>query len=242
MNYIIDTGIKAGQYQLITKAAREVWKNFGNDKSSIEILFSQMRKYKLKLPPYDMEYIPENDTPKIWWLAIDDTNKSLQNLALIMINITPHSTSCERIFSTLGWIYGKKRLRLSVKKLEGMAKVRSYYMSALTDELKHIGKNVEPEELKSMVEEALEDGDEDSNEDDNEEDEEEDDGMDLPLENEERLEIPNHDVFVVVENIFDLERIPYILDSNDIEDDESSSSDNDLHIDYNELDNENYLE
>lgn len=167
---------------------------------------------------------------KIWWLSIDDTNKNLQNLALIMINIIPHSASCERIFSTLGWIYGKKRLRLSVQKVEGMAKVRSYYMSTITDELKYTGKNFNSEELKSMVEEALDDED---GEDDYNDDNGNDNDNDVSLENEERLEIPDHGVFVVIENIFYLEKVPYILDSNDIDDESSSSDNDDSYVNYN---------
>lgn len=54
-------------------------------------------------------YSLSNDTPKLWWLAIDDTkNNPLQQLALLIFDITPHSASCECNFSALGWIYGKE--------------------------------------------------------------------------------------------------------------------------------------
>ncbi|CAJ0835971.1 6727_t:CDS:2, partial [Entrophospora sp. SA101] len=48
----------------------------------------------------------------------DDPHKNLQKLALLMYDITPHSAACERVFSTLGWIYNKNRLRLAVSKVE----------------------------------------------------------------------------------------------------------------------------
>ena len=83
----------------------------GNDAESCEILFAQMRKYKLKSVPYQEEFV-EDETPKLWWLATDDTKPYLQQLALYILSATPHSANCERVFSTLGWIYGKRRLRL----------------------------------------------------------------------------------------------------------------------------------
>lgn len=175
-----------------------------------------MRLYKLNESPYDMSYIVSRDTPKIWWLSVDDIDDSLQQLALLIHNITPHSAACERIFSTLGWIYGKRRLRLSVSKIEGMAKIRSYYISMINKELKYINnQDYDINELKIMVQEVLENEDEDDNEDNNNNSDENE------IINEE-LEIPNHDVFVIIENIFNLEEIPFILDSNDINDDMES--------------------
>ena len=70
----------------------------------------------------------------------------------------------------------------------------------------------------------------------------------MSLENEERLEIPDHGVFVVIENIFDLEKVPYILDSNDIDNESSSSDNDDSYVNYNydqancENNTENYLD
>ncbi|CAJ0633489.1 273_t:CDS:2 [Entrophospora sp. SA101] len=113
-----DIGIKTGQYKLIVEAAREIWKSIDSSLKSEEILLSQMRKYKLKISPYDNDYVFLNETPKIWWLSVDDPHKNLQKLALLMYDITPHSAACERVFSTLGWIYNKNRLRLAVSKVE----------------------------------------------------------------------------------------------------------------------------
>ncbi|CAJ0900414.1 14247_t:CDS:2 [Entrophospora sp. SA101] len=102
----------------IFEAAREIWKSIDSSLKSEEILLSQMRKYKLKISPYDNDYVFLNETPKIWWLSVDDPHKNLQKLALLMYDITPHSAACERVFSTLGWIYNKNRLRLAVSKVE----------------------------------------------------------------------------------------------------------------------------
>ena len=97
-----------------------------------------MRKYKLKFVPYQEEFI-ENETPKLWQLTTDDTKPYLQQLALYILSATPHSVNCERVFSTLGWIYGKRRLtRLQTSKVEAMAKIRSFYISKSNEKLKYI--------------------------------------------------------------------------------------------------------
>ncbi|CAJ0758482.1 5323_t:CDS:2 [Entrophospora sp. SA101] len=52
-----DAGIKKGKYQIVVKAASEIWQKFGNNKASLEILLSQMRLYKLYKPPYNEMYV-----------------------------------------------------------------------------------------------------------------------------------------------------------------------------------------
>ena len=205
-------------------------KNLGKRQSSVEMLFSKMRQYKSRSPPYDTNYVIQNDTPRMWWNTIDDNDDCLQTLALLILDITPHNAGCERIFSDLGWMYGKRRLRLSLPKLEGMAKMRSYYMSMINKELKYFKEDYDIEELKEIVEETLLD--------DDDENEEEQEDLD-----EERLTIPDHEVFVRIENVFDLEKVPHVLDPYDPDDNESinsdSSSGNDSNNDDEIRDNEN---
>jgi len=52
-----------------------------------------------------------------------------------IFSINPIQASCERNFLTLKWILGKRRTSLSLNKLEGMAKIRSYYMTNIQHEL-----------------------------------------------------------------------------------------------------------
>jgi len=75
--------------------ADKIWQKFEKNQTLVEILFSQMQLYKL---PYDMSYIASRNTPKIWWLAIDNINNLLQQLALLIHNITPHSAAYEQVF------------------------------------------------------------------------------------------------------------------------------------------------
>ncbi|CAH1770325.1 4314_t:CDS:2, partial [Entrophospora sp. SA101] len=185
-------GIKKGKYQIVVKAASEIWQKFGNNKASLEILLSQMRLYKLYKPPYNEMYVFSSDTPKIWWNSVDTTHDCLQKLAILIHDITPNSAACERTFSTLSWIYGKRHLHLSVSKIESMAKIRSYYLSTINKELKYPGENISALELKSLN------------------------------------QVPNHQVFVVIENFFELNEVPFVLDPDDIDDNDGSSLENNM--------------
>jgi hypothetical protein len=185
-----------------------------------------MRLYKLYKPPYNEKYVFSSDTPKIWWNSVDGIHDCLQKLALLIHDITPNSAACERNFSTLGWIYGKRRLRLSISKVESMAKIRSYYLSMINKELKYPGESISASELKYLVEETLDDQEEEEEE-EMEEMEEEEVGVEVEVNriNEEPI-VPNHQVFVVIENFFDLNEVPFVLDPDDVDDGDGSSSDN----------------
>jgi len=45
-------------------------------------------------------------------------------------------------FSILKWFIGNKRTRLGIKKLEGMAKIRTYFMTNIRNALTHYGKEL----------------------------------------------------------------------------------------------------
>jgi hypothetical protein len=81
----------------------------------------------------------------------------LQKLALCILSITPHSASCKQVFSILGWIYGKHRLNLQISKVESMAKIRSFYVSKVNDELRYASSKYSERELKIMIDESLDD-------------------------------------------------------------------------------------
>ncbi|PKB98602.1 hypothetical protein RhiirA5_431119 [Rhizophagus irregularis] len=83
----------------------------GNNSKSCEDLFLQMRQYKLKLVPYKEEFRNNDETPILWWLATDDTKNYLQQLALHILSVTLY--------------------------IESMAKIRSFYISKVNEELKY---------------------------------------------------------------------------------------------------------
>src|SRR5215204_3666035 len=89
----------------------------------------------------------------MWWLSIntDKNNDQLQELALHLYAIPPSQAVCERNFSTLKWIYGDYRTKLSVHKVEAMCKICSFYISNSDKELKHYGKELSTDEIRNFI-------------------------------------------------------------------------------------------
>jgi len=147
-----------------------------------------------------------------WWLSIKDKYNYLCELAIMIFSITPHSAGCERIFSTLGWLYGKRRQRLGLLKIEAMAKIRSFYISNTKNELAYVGQQHPEDELHKMIEDSTFLQFE-------EEEEEEEENNNIAL------EIPTHEVRVlIIEQLFDLKDIDIANNENN---DNSSNSEND---------------
>ena len=85
-------------------------------------------------------------------------------LANKLFSITPHAAGCERIWSTLGWYYGKRRIRLSLSKIENMQKLSAFYVANSKNELPYFAVNKTVEDLHKILcdinfynEESLED-------------------------------------------------------------------------------------
>ena len=108
----------------------------------------QMRQYRKREEPFDVE-IGDDEAPYDWWASLEDSfpkNKDyLVQLALKLFAVTPHAAGCERVWSSLGWMYGKRRTRLGLSKIENMYKLSSYYHAAAKKELPYysIGKSAE---------------------------------------------------------------------------------------------------
>jgi hypothetical protein len=91
-------------------------------------------------------------------------------LAIKLFSITPHSASCERIFSSLGWFFGKRQQRLNIKTLQSMAKIHRYSLSNMKTSVGHLNEIYKEEELHNLLfevnnnlEEDIENEDTDNN-------------------------------------------------------------------------------
>ncbi|CAG8511275.1 15489_t:CDS:2 [Cetraspora pellucida] len=80
----------------------------GNSEESCQQLLRQLSSYKEGDPPFNNPFEPDCQMLQTCHLP---------RLANKLLTITSHLASCERVFSTLGWIYRKKRTRLSFEKL-----------------------------------------------------------------------------------------------------------------------------
>lgn len=139
------------------KIALKVWKNLGHKKSSGQELHAQLRKYFDTAKPYNSSYSPEQDSPYFWWNSIIDGRSSLSRLAKVIFAITPHSASCERLFSALGWMFGKRRTNLYTQTVESMAKIYRYNLNHTKQNLTHITFN--SDDIQQMLDFVYEESD-----------------------------------------------------------------------------------
>ena len=145
------------------------------------------------------------EEPISWWNSIitSPTPDALPIIARHLFSICPNSASCERGFSSLGWLTNKRRLQLGIEKLESMSKMITYWKSNAEKELGFYGKEnkknskLSETELNRQVTEALADTDE--MEDDEDEQIEEVQSIRRTVSGE---IIPNNNVIVLIENIW----------------------------------------
>ncbi|PKK71527.1 hypothetical protein RhiirC2_711050 [Rhizophagus irregularis] len=96
-----------------------------------------------------------------------------------------------------------------------MARIWSFYVSKVNDELRYASSKYSERELKIMIDESLNDIEEDF----------ENDEPERVLV--EQHEIPNHIVSVLIlEDIFDIKNVPFIIDPEEDDDDSESESKN----------------
>jgi hypothetical protein len=170
----IGLGLKDGGFRDVALTSIRLWQSLGHSEESSKELVSQLRRFEARLAPFDLPYTTGIDTPSIWWGSIRTKPRRLAELADRIFSINPSQASCERNFSTLKWLLGNYRTRTTVTKLEGMAKVRSYYMSNIRD-----GLSYKPELTEAELREVIRntaigsvmemDGDDDDNDGDDEE-------------------------------------------------------------------------
>ena len=130
--------------------AGSIWKDLGHSQDSCKDLYAQLRRYQLHLDPYNAPFSNNYDTPYSWMTCHDQTD-NLKKLALKIFAITPSSACCERIFSSLGWFYGKRRQNLSLEKLEAMAKIHRYYITDAKKELGFVAQGKSEDDIRNWI-------------------------------------------------------------------------------------------
>lgn len=127
----------------ILKCAASIGQRLGFDRYECETLCNQIIKYKDEEDPFDLDIALAKDNPLNWWKYIDTALEPavLPKIAFHLYSICPNSASSEREFSTLGWLFHKRRLNLSLEKLESMSKMILYWKSNSKTELEFYGIN-----------------------------------------------------------------------------------------------------
>jgi hypothetical protein len=143
----------------------------GHKKTSGLELKAQLRKYLDHDKPYNASY-STHDGPFHWWNSIIDGRSSLSRLAKIIFSVTPHSASCERLFSALGWMFGKRRTNLSIKTIECMSKIYTHNIHSLSNtkrSLNYVGSTISIDELQKMIDTVFEEAEDEDEEEEYEE-------------------------------------------------------------------------
>lgn len=131
--------------------------NYGyRNKNEATTLIANMAKFKCYEGIYKLEYNEDFNSPLVWWKFVDNNNNNniLRKIALKLFAIVPHSASCERVFSGLGWFYGTRRQNLSTTTIESMSKIRHFYLTHAQNELQYDRKNYTEEELVKIMKES----------------------------------------------------------------------------------------
>ena len=149
--FFLGLGLNDEGFRNAAITATTLWQNLGYSEQDCRELITQFRKYDQKLKPYDLSYEKNSDTPELWWGSLRSKPYHLRDLALRLFGIAVSQAGCERNFSTLKWIIGDRRTRLDVQKLEGISKIRSYYLTSIENELMYYGKHLSDAELREIA-------------------------------------------------------------------------------------------
>ncbi|EXX71685.1 hypothetical protein RirG_076350 [Rhizophagus irregularis DAOM 197198w] len=115
--------LTAKAYSKIVRYATTIGKRLGFDLKESRALCEQIKDYHNNKPPFDLDESCSLDDPLNWWNLIDTDSQpnSLPRVARHLLAICPNFASCERGFSTLGWLFNDWRLNLNISRLESMA-------------------------------------------------------------------------------------------------------------------------
>ena len=134
--------------------ADEIFKNMGNSNAARKELMHQMRLYRMREKPFDTD-LGITKIPTTWWISIEDNflkgKDYLVQLTLKLFSVTPHAARCEKVWSSLRWLYGKRRNRLGLNKIENMYKLSSYYYANARQKLSYYGIGKSSEEIRNII-------------------------------------------------------------------------------------------
>ena len=160
--------LKKISFKRIIKCVASIGQRLGFDLYEIDILLNQLQQYKEEKDPFDMDLSLAKKSPLNWWklTATDPEPELLPKVACHLFSICPNSATCERGFSTLGWLF-ERRLNLKLETLESMCKLITYWKSNFKTELGYFGidqrKNVRlsDDEINVRIAEAFKETDDD---------------------------------------------------------------------------------
>lgn len=133
--------IKKAAFKRVLRCVASIGQRLRFDRYECGLLCAQLTKYKDAKDPFDLEISVIQDSPIEWWdlIVTEPEPNLLPKVARHLFAISPNSASCERGFSTLGWLFHKRRLNLKLERLESMCKLITYWKSNFKTELGFYG-------------------------------------------------------------------------------------------------------
>ena len=198
-------GLKEGVFRQICHWSIEILiNNVNGGKNSASELVLQMSDYKDYKEPYEYVYNPGRYSIESWWKATEKYDNWIGQIASIINSITPHNVGCERVFSVLGWMFSKRRSRLSIDRMQTMAKLHTYYVSNASKEMNYAFSGLTQDDFLNELNKSFNDiteFSEDEIEDQEEEYKQSDEEEDLDQNNEETLMRGND---LILDKYFDI--------------------------------------
>ena len=137
--------------------ADKIFEKIGKSKVARKELMHQMKLFRTREKPFDID-LGNAELLSTWWFSIEDSfpkgEDYLVQLALKLLSVTPHAAGCERVWSNLGWLYGKRRNRLGLNKIENMYKLSAYYHAYAKQELPYYSIGKTSEEIRDILVDA----------------------------------------------------------------------------------------
>ena len=134
--------LKRISFRRISKCVASIGQRLGFDLFEIDVLLNQLQQFRDVKEPFDLDLSFAKRDPLKWWKEIvtEPEPELLPKVACHLFSICPNSATCERGFSTLGWLF-ERRLNLKLETLESMCKLITYWKSNFKTELDYYGIN-----------------------------------------------------------------------------------------------------
>lgn len=103
--------------------------NRGHGQAEIERLLQQLLCYSVAAAPFNKASGGATFKPRYWWSTFnkDALTDKIQELALLLFDVVPHSAATERTFSIAGWLQSKTRNRMTVGTTGKLSAIKLHY-------------------------------------------------------------------------------------------------------------------
>jgi hypothetical protein len=97
----------------------------------VQRLLTQLAQYQAYTSPFNKQSGGPSFSPRVWWQTLPATlgTDMIQQLALLLLDVVPHSAATERTFSVTGFYHSKTRNRMTVGTTGKLAAIKLHYLA-----------------------------------------------------------------------------------------------------------------